>query len=58
MLFVKCGVCEDAFVAQWQSTGLVNQGSGVQSSPEALLFFSCFFFLIRIPYPFVFYFIF
>ena len=29
-----------AFVAQWQSTGLVNQGSGVQSSPEALFFFN------------------
>ena len=28
-----------AFVAQWQSTGLVNQGSGVRSSSEARFFF-------------------
>ena len=32
-----------AFVAQWQSTGLVNQGSGVRSSSEAL-FYSAFIF--------------
>ena len=28
-----------ASIAQWQSTGLVNQGSRVQSSLEALIFF-------------------
>ena len=29
----------EASIAQWQSTGLVNQGSRVQSSLEALIFF-------------------
>ena len=32
-----------AFVAQWQSTGLVNQGSGVRSSSEAFFSISDFF---------------
>ena len=33
--------CKSASIAQWQSTGLVNQGSWVQTSLEALwIFFS------------------
>lgn len=35
-----------ASLAQWQSTGLVNQGSWVQSSQEAGRSFVCFLFLI------------
>ena len=31
---------QGASIAQWQSTGLVNQGSRVQSSLEAVFYFS------------------
>ena len=36
--FICCPLVIKASIAQWQSTGLVNQGSRVQSSLEALSF--------------------